>query len=78
MIRTFTQDDVIRYVYNETSEEENNEIEKAMLCDPELQIAFKEIRGIKNRLDEAVKSPSDKVTNNILNYSKTLNLLSNK
>ncbi|HNP19251.1 MAG TPA: hypothetical protein PKL31_12500 [Fulvivirga sp.] len=78
MIRTFTQDDVIRYVYNETSEEENKEIEKAMLCDPELQMTFKEIRGIKNRLDEAVKSPSDKVTNNILNYSKTLNLLSNK
>jgi chromatin remodeling complex protein RSC6 len=78
MIRTFTQDDVIRYVYHETSFEENNEIERAILCDSKLQSIFKEIRGIKKRLDEAVKAPSDKVINNILNYSKSLNLLSNK
>ena len=48
MIRTFTQDDVIRYVYHETSEEESQEIEKAMLCDAELQTMYKEISGVKN------------------------------
>lgn len=78
MIRTFTQDDVIRYVYHETSEEESQEIEKAMLCDAELQTMYKEISGVKNRLDEAQKAPSDMVINNILNYSKSLNLLSKK
>ncbi len=78
MIRTFTQDDVIRYVYHETSETENKEIEKALLCDSELQLAYKEISGIKHRLDEAQKSPSDSVVLNILNYSKSLNLHSNK
>ena len=78
MIRTFTQDDVIRYVYHETSKEESQEIEKAIICDSDLQIMFKEINGVKNRLDEAQKTPSKMVINNILNYSKSLNLLSKK
>lgn len=78
MIRTFTHDDVIRYVYHETSKEESQEIEKAIICDADLQIMFKEINGVKNRLDEAQKTPSKMVINNILNYSKSLNLLSKK
>ncbi|MEQ8927079.1 MULTISPECIES: hypothetical protein [Fulvivirga] len=78
MIRTFTQDDLIRYAYHETTEEENSEIEKALLCDSELEARFKEISVVKQRLDTVLESPSSKATNNILNYSKSLNLLSNK
>ena len=58
--------------------EENKEIEKAMLCDSELEARFKELNGIKKRLDFVLESPSSKTTSNILNYSKSLNLLSNK
>jgi hypothetical protein len=78
MIRTFTQDDVIRYVYHETSKEESQEIGQAIICDANLQTMYKEINGVKNRLDEAQKTPSKMVINNILNYSKSLNLLSKK
>ncbi len=78
MIRTFTQDDLIRYVYQETTEVENKEIEQAMLFDTELEAQYKEISGIKNRLDTVVQSPSNRVIANILNYSKSLNLLPKK
>jgi hypothetical protein len=78
MIRTITHDDVIRYVYHETSKEESQEIEQAIICDSDLQMMFKEINGVKNRLDEVQKTPSKMVINNILNYSKSLNLLSKK
>jgi hypothetical protein len=78
MIRTITHDDVIRYVYHETSKEEGQEIEQAIICDSDLQMMFKEINGVKIRLDEVQRTPSKMVINNILNYSKSLNLLSKK
>ena len=78
MIKTFTQDDVIRYVYQETSELETKEIRKALLCDAKLEEMYKDILSMKADLDKAQKSPSDNVINNILNYSKSLNLPSNK
>ncbi len=78
MIRTFTQDDLIRYVYHETTEAESKEIEQAMLFDAELEARYNEINGIKKRLDSAEQTPSDRVIANILDYSKSLNLLPNK
>ncbi len=78
MTKTFTQNDVIRYVYEETSERETKEIEKALLCDAKLEEMYKEIVSMKADLNKATKSPSDRVISNILNYSKSLNLPSNK
>ena len=78
MIRTFTLDDLIRYVYQETSKEESQEIEKALLFDAELEARYKEICGIKMRLNDIQEYPSKQATSNILNYSKSLNSLSNK
>jgi len=76
MTKTFTQDDVIRYIYNETSEEENAEIQKALICDAHLQEMYKEIGNVKNCLDHSLKQPYDSVIENIMNYSKSLNLYS--
>ncbi|MBL6447468.1 hypothetical protein JMN32_14210 [Fulvivirga sp. 29W222] len=78
MTKTFTQDDVIRYVYDEISGEDREELKQAIICDSELQDLYKELIAIKRQLDQSMKSPSDKVTESILNYSKSLNLLSNK
>ncbi|MEM6361676.1 MAG: hypothetical protein AAF149_09600 [Bacteroidota bacterium] len=78
MTKTFTQNDVIRYVYHETSAKETKEIEKALLCDAKLEEIYKEVLSMKADLNKAKKVPSDKVINSILNYSKSLNLPSNK
>jgi len=74
MTITFTQDDVIRYIYDETSDEENVEIQKALICDAHLQEMYKELSAVKNRLDHSLKQPSDSVIKKIMNYSKSLNL----
>lgn len=78
MTKTFTQDDLIRYIYGETYGKEKKELEKALVCDAELQEAYKELAAIKNQLDYSMKEPSERVVDNILNYSKSLNLPSNK
>lgn len=70
MIKIFTRDDVVRYLYNETSVEEKREIAQALICDAELQSIYKELSAVKNQLELGLKAPSDKVVDKILDYSK--------
>jgi hypothetical protein len=74
MTKTFTRNDVIRYVYNELNTKENKAIELAMLLDQDLAEEFYELSKVKRTLNRIVKEPSKRVIDNILNYSKSLSL----
>lgn len=74
MIKTFTQNDVIRYLYKETSDEENAEIESALMCDTELLELYHEMSVIIRQLDKSMKEPDEKIIDHVLAYSKSLNL----
>lgn len=78
MIKTFTQNDLIRFIYKETSHAESKEIRKALLFDSDLLEKFKEIKDCIRKLDSIEEVPSQKIIHNILEYSKTLNLHSVK
>jgi hypothetical protein len=72
MIKTFTQNDLIRYLYHETTERETKEINKALLCDADLQKQYTELTTTKEHLNEATMVPSANVIDSILNYSRNL------
>lgn len=72
MITTFTQDDLIRYLYHETTQEEDQEIRKALLNDAELRAMYASITSIKKEMDSALLDPSPQIVMNILNYSKSI------
>lgn len=75
MTKTFTQNDVIRYVYGEIkSEQEQNEIENALILDNDLAEFFYEASSLKENVSGASMEPSNKAIENILNYSKTFTL----
>jgi hypothetical protein len=76
MIKTFTHDDVIKFVYNELTEEESTELNQAILCDSELQDLYKDMIMMKSQLDASMKMPSESVLIRIKNYSKSFNLMS--
>lgn len=78
MTKTFTQDDLIRYVYDEMSKQEATELEQALLVDNQLQEQYKEFAALKNRLDHSLKQPSDRIIKNILDYSESLNVSAKK
>ncbi|AUD05203.1 hypothetical protein [Spirosoma pollinicola] len=70
MIKTFTQDDVIRYVYEETSPEDNLLIEDALMSEPDLMTFFLEaleLRALMNRIE---RQPRRDTVQSILDYSK--------
>lgn len=70
MIQTFTPDDVIRYVYEETTDEENTLIEDALIGDQELLEFYLDALEIKSLMNKLEKTPSNRVVSNILEYSQ--------
>jgi hypothetical protein len=74
MTKTFTHDDLIRYVYNETTNEENHEIQEAIACDAVLMEQHSELQQLKAQMDGSMIAPSEKTINTILEYSKAFNL----
>ena len=71
MIKTFTQNELIRYIYQETTKEENTEIETALIFDDSLSNDLIELKQTVLALDDVEKSPSKFCIEKILDYSKT-------
>ena len=71
MIATFTHDDIIRFVYHETSEEENVLIEQTLLTETDLQQFYEELVETQHELDQVATAPSERVVQQILLYSRS-------
>ena len=78
MIKTFTRIDLIRFLYKETSKEEEKRIRKALLIDDELMEEVKSLKKLIRKIEGLEDEPSEDTIQKILSYSKTLNLHSVK
>lgn len=70
MTKTFTLDDILRYAYEETTEEENGLIEEALVADPALLEFYLDTIDLKVGLNRAEMSPPNRVVDNILSFSQ--------
>ncbi|MDE3213807.1 MAG: hypothetical protein KGM98_11280 [Bacteroidota bacterium] len=68
MIR-ITPDDLVRYLYKETSEGRAAEIKAALEADWNLQQSYEEIVAAQKNLGKASLSPRDEVVNRILQHA---------
>lgn len=66
----FTPEDLLQYLYNETSAEVNAAIETALQHDWTLREKLTVLKTSMNRLDRIVTSPRTEVVLNILNYAR--------
>lgn len=64
-------DDLIRYVYNETTEEENILLESIIFENEYLEQSFFELLHIKRELENINCSPSNKSVEKILEFSSS-------
>jgi hypothetical protein len=71
MIKTFTQNDLMRYLYHETTEKEEQEISKALLSDTELRELYASMLALKKDMDKAQLEPSPATVLNILSYARS-------
>lgn len=63
---------MIRYLYHETTEKETREIDKALICDSDLQALYNELYVMKKNMDAAQLEPSSSTVLNILSYSRSV------
>ena len=70
MTKTFTYDDVVRYLYAETSPQENDDIVEALASDGEMLAFYLDSLELQAQMDRVVRTPSNRVTENILRYSR--------
>ncbi len=70
MIKTFTQNDVIRYVYEETSATENQVVEDALMTEPDMMSCFLDTLELRALLNKIERQPRPSTVESILNYSR--------
>ena len=70
MTKTFTENDLVRFLYNELSKSESEEIERAILTDEELQEQINKLKTLQQDMDNLRLSPSKRTIGKILAYSK--------
>lgn len=63
MIKTFTKNDLVRFVYDEVNEDELDDINTSLCSDMDLRSSLDEIEEAKSLLDSfVIKAPSDLVS----------------
>jgi hypothetical protein len=72
MTKTFTPDDILRYLYKETSKEENQQLEEALLCDADLLDTYLSMASTMALLDGVSGTPSKRTIDGILEYSQSI------
>lgn len=70
MTKTFTYDDVIRYLYAETTQNENELIVEALALDDDLMNFYLDSLDIKDQMNKILRVPSDRAVQKIIRYSR--------
>jgi len=69
-MHNFTPEDLLQYLYNETSPAQTAEIKAALETDWSLREKFEVITSAQKRLEALKMSPSQKTIDNILSYAE--------
>ncbi|MFM7193671.1 MAG: hypothetical protein ACKOAR_09870 [Bacteroidota bacterium] len=70
MIRTFTHNDLTRFICHETTAEENTEINHLLELDRELRLEVEGLRATLRQLDGTLLEPSDVAIANIMKHAR--------
>ena len=78
MHKTFTKEDLLRYLYGEMNREERQELRSVFSDDNILHAEFLALKEAKECLNKGRVSPSAFAINNIMSYAKGIKKLSLK
>jgi anti-sigma factor RsiW len=74
MTKMYTPNDLVRYIYGETSQAENEIIEILLQTDTKFKKLYSQLTSSKHDLDDLIESPSDEVIWKILNNAQSLDM----
>lgn len=70
MTKTFTENDLIRFLYDELNADDALELKQALMTNTDLQNKLNDLRLVVKELDTLQLSPSKTTLDNILGFSK--------
>lgn len=70
MTKTFTENDLVRFLYGELNENDSYELQQQMAGDVNIQRKLEELRLLHTELDRIALSPSKRTIDKILRYSQ--------
>lgn len=68
MTRVFTHNDLIRYIYGETTPDESLMIEALIASDPGFKELYEELKEIEKNVESFAIEPPAEIVENILQY----------
>ncbi len=74
MIKTFTRNDLVRYLYQETTIEENHLIKQALLTNDRLNEEYFELVKCKSEMEEVEEGPSSRCVNKVMDIAKNTHI----
>lgn len=74
MTKTFTEDDLVRFLYNEVNEDERLEMKESLRADIELRASLDELKEGMSLLDTFTMKAPKEVVSRILYASKNLSV----
>lgn len=74
MTKTFTQNDLVQYLYNELPRRQRLLLEDTLMVDQELAECCADLLIAQVNLDDAFRQPSQRVCDAVIHYSKTVSL----
>tara|TARA_Y100000996_G_C22536671_1_gene648522 strand:+ start:186 stop:425 length:240 start_codon:yes stop_codon:yes gene_type:complete len=72
MSKTSTNQDIVKYVYNELEEEKQNQFNFKYLTDSKIRDEVEMLSNTKKVLDDLLFKPSESIIEKIKDYSSTL------
>ena len=70
MTKNFTYDDVVRYLYAEKTENENEKIVEEIALDDNLMNFYIDYLEIQNQMNRITRTPSENVISEVFRYSR--------
>ncbi len=73
MKKIYTQEDLLKYIYKETTHQENKSIELALIFDDTLESQYRKLLEGVNVLNQISERPSEESIDTILQFAKETN-----
>lgn len=70
MTKTFTENDLVKFLYGELTQQESTELKQALISKPELQNELTKLKEVMTGLDKVRHQPSQRSVDKILAFSK--------
>ena len=76
MIKTFTRNDIVRFLYGEMTESEIADFRMSLSSDYYLKESLKDHMTLLEDMDKSMINPPERIINNILTYSQNYKIKS--